>query len=658
MPALRKRTWKALAGALVAAALVVAPLVTAGATATEPVLKGEVGKLEPWSSETNHTDYWAKLYADHGAVCYSAKGSTSHGKITDGGKTVTLNAYGKDWYGDHWELLVIKGGSDYNNVIVHPKAGVAYASPPNKNNQADVSHWIVCKGKTPDTPQPEAPSQDLTCTAIVVDYHRALKNGDHINISYAKDKQVNAYVDQNIQGGWNTLGLRFSDGSTRPLTKAEVKSGVINWKYSALIPTDAYTISFVQTNETDTWPDLECGEEDAPPAVVTPSLSYTAPTCAADGSVTPSDDANWTSTKNEDGSTTWTAAPKVRTVFTEGAQITWKVPSLTKLSPTSEDCRPGQPDPVKTITPASTYDCTSTSVSTTTTTTITPFVWNGEKWVLGTPETTTKDEKRPMTAAEKKECPLPVEDPKHSDWKDGEWVCGDTTVTQTREKTTTTYAYNDEGTAVPTVTKTEETQTRDLTSEEIGEACDLVPGEIESVCVGDVPFLGYEVSLPEGFETEDGNPVTITFVNPTEGGENFVADNQPLSGTLLWPGASNVAPKMWPGWELVNGEYVKTDGNYDWTRKGVTVRFEVNPSYSTEVFYPEASAVCANPPVGGGDDPSTPATGTPASTDPEALAVTGGGISPMFAVAGGAVLLAGIATVAFAAYRRRQASAE
>ena len=61
--------------------------------------------------------------------------------------------------------------------------------------------------------------------------------------------------------------------------------------------------------------------------------------------------------------------------------------------------------------------------------------------------------------------------------------------------------------------------------------------------------------------------------------------------------------------------------------------------------------------MGGGDDPSTPATGTPASTDPEALAVTGGGISPMFAVAGGAVLLAGIATVAFAAYRR-QASAE
>jgi hypothetical protein len=100
---------------------------------------------------------------------------------------------------------------------------------------------------------------------------------------------------------------------------------------------------------------------------------------------------------------------------------------------------------------------------------------------------------------------------------------------------------------------------------------------------------------------------------------------------------------MWPGWELVNGEYVQTDGNYAWTRSGVTVRFEVNPSYSTEIFYPEASAECANPPVGGGDDP----TG--------ALAATGGGISPMFAVAGGAALFAGISAVVIAASRRRLA---
>ena len=30
---------------------------------------------------------------------------------------------------------------------------------------------------------------------------------------------------------------------------------------------------------------------------------------------------------------------------------------------------------------------------------------------------------------------------------------------------------------------------------------------------------------------------------------------------------------MWPGWALIDGEYTKTDGNFQWTREGVTVKF-------------------------------------------------------------------------------------
>ncbi|MFB7884687.1 hypothetical protein [Microbacterium sp. NPDC056057] len=535
-----------MAGALVAAALVVAPLVTAGATAAEPVLKGEVGVLQPWSSDTNKTSYWEKLYAAHKAVCYKSEGNTSHGKITDGGKTVTLKPFDQSWPGDHWELLVVKGGSVYNNVIEHPQAGVAYASPVNDGGkQSDVSHWIVCKGTTPETP----------------------------------------------------------------------------------------------------------------PKTVVPALDWDPATCDVAGVLRKSEDVTWTSVKNHDGTTTWTAAPKAGTVFPVGARVSWDVPNLAKLPLDSDACRPDQPKAEETVTPVEIMTCESTTVRIETTTVTTPYVWNGEAWVPGTStksvETTTRDK----TPAEKKECPLPADDTDTGEWEDGEWVCGDTTVTQTREVTTTVYSYDEKGDVTSTTDLETETQTRELESEEIGEVCDLVPGEIESVCVGDVPFLGYEVTLPEGFETDDETPVTITFVNPE--GENYVVPGtHPLSGVVLWPGASNGTPKMWPGWELVNGEYVKTDGNFDWTRNGVTVRFEVNPSYETEVEYPAASALCANPPVGGGDDPSTPTTGTPASTDPEALAVTGGGISPMFAVAGGAVLLAGIATVAFAAYRRRHASAE
>jgi hypothetical protein len=461
----RKRTFKALAGALVAAALVVAPLVTAGASAAEPDIVGTPGTPVPATPESNGVAYWEDLYAEHDADCYKVDGpkSSGHGTISDDKKTITLKPFQDSWNGDHWEVLVIKAG-DTNAVFEHPDAGIAYASPTNPGgNQAEVSHWIVCKG---------------------------------------------------------------------------------------------------------TWPEVE-------PEVITPTLSWTPPSCVAAGTLTKGSNVTWTPTDNGDGTTTWTASPEEGTVFADDAQTSWVVPNL--------DIR---------------TDC---------------------------------------------EVPPPLVET--SQWEDGTWDCGDTTVTQTREVTTTTYTRDDEGMLIPSTTKNTETQTRPLTEAEIDEDCPLVPGDIDSVCVGDVPYLGYAVTLPEGFEADSETPVTITFVNPD--GEDYVVENQPLSGELLWPGASATAPKMWPGWELVNGEYVETDGNFAWTRAGVTVRFEVNPSYSTEVQYPEASAECANPPVGGG---------TPASTDTDALAVTGGGVSPIVVAAGGAALFAGIAVVAIAAYRRRHAS--
>ena len=116
----------------------------------EEELIGEVGELLPWTAATNQPSYWED-FGPHEATCYVHSSDSSHGSITDGGKTVTLNAYGASWPGDHWELLVVKGGSVSNNVIVHPTAGVAYASPLNAGGQqSDVSHFIVCKGTTPD----------------------------------------------------------------------------------------------------------------------------------------------------------------------------------------------------------------------------------------------------------------------------------------------------------------------------------------------------------------------------------------------------------------------------------------------------------------------------------------------------------------------------
>ncbi|KAF2414776.1 hypothetical protein B1729_02800 [Microbacterium sp. B35-04] len=457
---------------MVAAALVVAPLMTAGATAAEPLEDG-VGQTLPWTSETNHEDYWEDLYADHSAVCYKVEGanSSAHGTVSENKLTVTLKPFDPAWGADrHWELLVIKAGSDSNFVVRHPVAGVAYASPSNGNNDAEVSHWIVCKGTAPK-----------------------------------------------------------------------------------------------------------------PPVIVKPNLTID---CDAEGYITRSENVDWTPEVHDDGTTTWTARPILGTVFEEGVKVSWDVPSLEKLA---EECEPSeqpeQPEPVKSESSKTTFDCASTTATVTTTTTTTPFVWDEstEKWVPGTPSSA------------------------------------------------------------------DVVNTRPLTQDELGD-CPLVPGEIQSVCVGDVPYLGYQVTLPEGFVPDSANPVTITFVNPD--GEDYVVADQPLSGALLWPGASDGEPKMWPGWDLVDGEYVETDGNFAWTRAGVTVEFDVNPTYTTVVEYPQAAALCANPPVGDDD----PTTGTPTSTDAEALAVTGGGINPIVVAAGGAALVAGIAVVTIAAYRRRHAS--
>ncbi|MFC7879331.1 LPXTG cell wall anchor domain-containing protein [Isoptericola sp. NPDC057391] len=177
------------------------------------------------------------------------------------------------------------------------------------------------------------------------------------------------------------------------------------------------------------------------------------------------------------------------------------------------------------------------------------------------------------------------------------------------------------------------------------EECALVPGDIGAVCVGDTPYLDYGISLPEGVEVDDDTPLTITFLHP-DGGENYVATDQPLEGELLWPGASDAEPKQWPGWEQQeDGSYVETDGNYAWTRDGVEVLFEVNPEYSQVVSYPEANTECANPVGTGGADVDVvaddadvpPAAAEPADELPKTGATVGvfAGIAALLIVGGG-----------------------
>lgn len=136
----------------------------------------------------------------------------------------------------------------------------------------------------------QTPTQEVTCESVTYSKKSPLVNGEHFNITVdPPGRQINAFVDRNIEGGFNGLGLRVTAFGVAqpliPLTEQQVTSGVLTFRYADYITTNAWTVTFVQTHDIDTWPNLLCGELTTE-TFVTPTASMVDIRCDAAGSYT------------------------------------------------------------------------------------------------------------------------------------------------------------------------------------------------------------------------------------------------------------------------------------------------------------------------------------------------------------------------------------
>ena len=109
--------------------------------------------------------------------------------------------------------------------------------------------------------------------------------------------------------------------------------------------------------------------------------------------------------------------------------------------------------------------------------------------------------------------------------------------------------------------------------------------EVQSVCTADLPTLSYST------DGATASTVTVTFVNP--GGSNTVYTNQPLSGSVVWPGTVVSGGKVtdWPGWtKNADGTWTKGDA-YDWSLSNVQVIIADGAEASTVASYPGVGCV-------------------------------------------------------------------
>lgn len=162
-----------------------------------------------------------------------------------------------------------------------------------------------------------------------------------------------------------------------------------------------------------------------------------------------------------------------------------------------------------------------------------------------------------------------------------------------------------------------------------------ISAEVKAVCTGDLPTLTYTTT------GATGTTVTVTFVNPS--GTSTVYTNQPLSGSVVWPGTvvNNGKVTDWPGWTKgSDGKWTKGDA-YSWALNNVQVIISDGADAATVASYPTVG--CA---------PTNTVTNIESEKPPTAvLASTGATVGPLLGIAAALIV---IGTAVLLVSRRRR----
>ncbi|WP_281653315.1 LPXTG cell wall anchor domain-containing protein [Microbacterium aurum] len=122
-------------------------------------------------------------------------------------------------------------------------------------------------------------------------------------------------------------------------------------------------------------------------------------------------------------------------------------------------------------------------------------------------------------------------------------------------------------------------------------------------CSADAPWIEYSVLLVDPQNLSTDHTATLVLSDGTHSTTltlGTVTAGVPLTGRVLWPGASVGADGRgngWPGWAYVGGQWTASDDNFGWTRGAITATVEVNPSLAVALSYPPSSPACRTAPA-------------------------------------------------------------